>query len=66
MFRHAFGDPTPWRDPGIVRAISAPPRMTASGKILHLHRASPGAMIHAVPEQEPIVRYDDPPRRRLL
>lgn len=39
-FRQAFGDPTSWREPGIVRAISAPPRMTASGKILHLHRES--------------------------
>lgn len=39
-FRQAFGDPVPWREPGVVRAVSAPPRMTASGKILHLHRES--------------------------
>ena len=42
-FRQAFGDPAPWREPDVVRAVSAPPRRTASGKILHLHRESTDA-----------------------
>ena len=37
-FRQAFGDPRLWRDADVVRAVSAPPRVTASGKILHVHR----------------------------
>ena len=42
-FRQAFGDPAPWREPDVVRAVSALPRRTASGKILHLHRESTDA-----------------------
>lgn len=40
VFREAFGDPRTWRDAAIVHAVSASPRATASGKILHLHRTS--------------------------
>jgi len=40
-FRQACGDPPLWREADVVRAISAPPRPTASGKILHLHRDVP-------------------------
>jgi hypothetical protein len=42
-FRRAFGDPRAWREGGIVRAISAPPHATESGKILHLHREPPAS-----------------------
>jgi hypothetical protein len=41
-FRQACGDPPLWREADVVRAISAPPRPTASSKILHLHREAPG------------------------
>jgi hypothetical protein len=43
VFRRALGDPRAWREGDIVRAISAPPRATASGKILHLHREPPAS-----------------------
>lgn len=42
-FRQAFGDPRAWRAAGVVQAVSAPPRSTASGKILHLHRGPPAS-----------------------
>jgi hypothetical protein len=43
VFRRALGDPRAWREGSTIRAISAPPRATTSGKILHVHREPPGS-----------------------